>query len=882
MSLLSRITSGKTTRVQDLHVSQGGPILIGRQASGAGKAQEIAIGSGLSLSGLTLSATGGAWSEISGKPTVFPTNTANIADITSDGATNPGKALKTDADGLLTVDIIDAASSVSAPSITIPANTGFYSTIGSPTGLSANKAFTTATTEGTLAITGRADGRVSYSDLVNLPTMTPLTSSKVVANAAARLALSTGNAQGFAVVEADTGDTYMLIAGGNPATSGDWTKIGDRNITASEVSFSSVSAKTTPVDADTVPLVDSAASGAWKLLSWANIKATLKTFFDTLYVALSQLSTVGGANKVMQADASGVYRIGPVNSTNNTVSTGGTLRIPDRQTIEWEDASGNIVANLYLQGNHSNGAELLANLERGCIYWNHGFQLGQAGSARSKQFLYFQSYGQADAGDPTREGVCIGFDGEYWDGARRESTFGWQWVPSGNLQGEFQFGIWPSGYTSYDVNGKMRDISGVVRPLSITHTGLKLHSGMWITFADSTTLSSMDDVQDLIDAAIAPRAATTTLVAGTRTITEASVTAYTTVQLTRKTAGGTTGDLTYALNPGVGFTINSTSATDTSRVAYLLTEGAILNLTPPSISGTNEIGDTLTVTDNEATGSRQWYSNGVAVSGQTGSTYAIRAADIGADITCSVGGINSSNSITAWHPDDETGLAAFFTADAGLYDTTGGSGGNAVTTHGANVVEWRDQSGSGNHVANSTSNQQPTLDLTTESGYPNLLFDGNSSHSDYLFRNYGIPQSGGPHTLPQTAYVVAKTISVGANRRLFTTGEAGQRMLLAPDGSSDILNSPATTADNNVYPHGQRSIITGRATTSNSYVRVDGGTEYSASATNTVGNGLWIGAASATSGINGRVYAALFYRADHDSSAQARVRKYLKAKWNTP
>ena len=43
-------------------------------------------------------------------------------------------------------------------------------------------------------------------------------------------------------------------------------------------------AKTTPVDADTVPLIDSAASNVLKKLSWANVKATLKTYFDALYV----------------------------------------------------------------------------------------------------------------------------------------------------------------------------------------------------------------------------------------------------------------------------------------------------------------------------------------------------------------------------------------------------------------------------------------------------------------------------------------------------------------------------------------------------------------------------------------------------------------------
>jgi len=48
-------------------------------------------------------------------------------------------------------------------------------------------------------------------------------------------------------------------------------------------------AKTTPIDADTVALIDSAASNVLKKLSWANVKATAKAYFDTIYV------TLGGA-----------------------------------------------------------------------------------------------------------------------------------------------------------------------------------------------------------------------------------------------------------------------------------------------------------------------------------------------------------------------------------------------------------------------------------------------------------------------------------------------------------------------------------------------------------------------------------------------------------
>lgn len=49
--------------------------------------------------------------------------------------------------------------------------------------------------------------------------------------------------------------------------------------------------KATPVDADYVGLMDSAAANIMKKLSWANIKATLKTYFDTLYQPLAAALT---------------------------------------------------------------------------------------------------------------------------------------------------------------------------------------------------------------------------------------------------------------------------------------------------------------------------------------------------------------------------------------------------------------------------------------------------------------------------------------------------------------------------------------------------------------------------------------------------------------
>lgn len=82
---------------------------------------------------------------------------------------------------------------------------------------------------------------------------------------------------------------------------------GTANITVIAPGTNAASSKATPVDADELPLVDSAASNVLKKLTWANLKATLKTYFDTLYLALAGGTLTGnitfGENTSLDFDA---------------------------------------------------------------------------------------------------------------------------------------------------------------------------------------------------------------------------------------------------------------------------------------------------------------------------------------------------------------------------------------------------------------------------------------------------------------------------------------------------------------------------------------------------------------------------------------------------
>lgn len=95
-------------------------------------------------------------------------------------------------------------------------------------------------------------------------------------------------------VTGETGKIYVTIdTGYQYRWSGSiYVEIKDSGETVSSAGalINSATDKATPVDADYIGIMDSAASNILKKLSWANIKATLKTYFDGLYAIVAEIN----------------------------------------------------------------------------------------------------------------------------------------------------------------------------------------------------------------------------------------------------------------------------------------------------------------------------------------------------------------------------------------------------------------------------------------------------------------------------------------------------------------------------------------------------------------------------------------------------------------
>jgi len=102
--------------------------------------------------------------------------------------------------------------------------------------------------------------------------------------------------------------------------------------------INSTADKTPPVDADMLGLMDSAETNLLKKLSWANVKATLKTYFDTLYPSGSGNST--GTNTGDQ-DLTGLVHSNRTDLDSVLGTNTGDQTLPTDATIVTTDVAAN-------------------------------------------------------------------------------------------------------------------------------------------------------------------------------------------------------------------------------------------------------------------------------------------------------------------------------------------------------------------------------------------------------------------------------------------------------------------------------------------------------------------------------------------------------------
>jgi hypothetical protein len=121
---------------------------------------------------------------------------------------------------------------------------------------------------GTVTEVASEDGSITVSDGTTTPDLSVVSAPKLT---------TARNIDGQSF---DGSDDITIIAPGTHAATG----------------------KTTPADADELPIVDSAASNVLKKLTWTNLKAALKSYFDSIYQAAGSYITASSADALTNKD----------------------------------------------------------------------------------------------------------------------------------------------------------------------------------------------------------------------------------------------------------------------------------------------------------------------------------------------------------------------------------------------------------------------------------------------------------------------------------------------------------------------------------------------------------------------------------------------------
>jgi hypothetical protein len=273
-----------------------------------GKLLKRATGSGVVKAASGVYSTGATINDLGAQTADYSANSHKITNVT-DPTSAQDAATKAYVDGVATG--LDLKASVRAATVAaLPS----YGRTGNVITASANGAL--AAIDGVTLVAGDRlllkDGAAGADNGIYVVTAVGDASNPFVLTRAGDAGSSAEVTSGlftFATEGTANGDKGWVLTTNDPITL-NTTALTFAQFSSSTVDIAATihaaSSKATPVDADETALVDSVASNVLKKLTWANLKATLKTYFDGLYSALGHTHTATIAPTVNLGDGTNV------------------------------------------------------------------------------------------------------------------------------------------------------------------------------------------------------------------------------------------------------------------------------------------------------------------------------------------------------------------------------------------------------------------------------------------------------------------------------------------------------------------------------------------------------------------------------------------------
>lgn len=231
---------------------------------------------------------------------------------------------------------------------------------GANTAVGANDKLNTTSTD--IASASTVNLATATGVVVNITGTTTITSLGTVASGALRTLIFGG------ILTLTHNATSLILPGGANITtaagdvahfrskgSGNWVCVSyQKNSAGLDIpsTIHAASSKTTPVDADEIGLIDSAASWALKKLTWANLKATLNAYIvGGTDVAVADGGTGRSSHTAYAVLCGGTtttaaqQSIASVGSSGQVLTSNGAGALPTFQSVPVDYAAGNAALN---------------------------------------------------------------------------------------------------------------------------------------------------------------------------------------------------------------------------------------------------------------------------------------------------------------------------------------------------------------------------------------------------------------------------------------------------------------------------------------------------------------------------------------------------------